>query len=115
PGRNERHPDQCHIQHADLAALAPLLTLYHRHRHGFGIHAHTSLPNRPLGRTSSTRIITRKITVLAASGQNTLVKPSRTPMNTPVMMAPMIEPMPPITTTANTTISRFAPIAGATE
>ena len=32
----------------------------------------------------------------------------------PVTMAPMIEPMPPITTTANTTIMRFEPICGLT-
>src|SRR3546814_6078263 len=48
-----------------------------------------------------------KTTVLDASGQNTLVKPSMMPRPRPVTIEPMIEPMPPITTTANTTMIRF--------
>jgi hypothetical protein len=32
----------------------------------------------------------------------------------PVTIEPMIEPMPPITTTANTTMIRSAPICGLT-
>lgn len=51
-------------------------------------------------------------TVLDASGQNTLVRPSMTPSPRPVTMAPMIDPMPPITTTANTTMMRLEPISG---
>ena len=55
-----------------------------------------------------------KITVFDASGKNTLVRPSITPRPKPVTIAPMIEPMPPITTTANTTMMRSAPICGLT-
>src|SRR5471032_381232 len=36
------------------------------------------------------------------------------PRPRPVKMDPMMEPMPPITTTANTTIIRLAPISGET-
>ena len=43
-----------------------------------------------------------------------LGQPSIRPMAIPVTMAPRIEPMPPITTTANTTISRFEPMPGVT-
>ncbi|KAG1245229.1 hypothetical protein G6F68_015147 [Rhizopus microsporus] len=43
-------------------------------------------------------------TGLEASGQNTLGSPSITPRPRPVTMAPMMDPMPPITTTANTTM-----------
>jgi len=43
-----------------------------------------------------------------------LVIPSITPSAKPVMIDPMIEPMPPITTTANTTMIRSAPISGRT-
>ncbi|MOA65384.1 hypothetical protein D3C78_1917550 [compost metagenome] len=51
-------------------------------------------------------------TVLEASGQNTFVSPSITPRPRPVTMAPMMDPMPPITTTANTTMMRLDPISG---
>ena len=50
--------------------------------------------------------------VADASGQNTLVSPSITPRPKPVTIDPRIEPMPPITTTANTTMIRFDPISG---
>ena len=55
-----------------------------------------------------------KITVFDASGKKTLVSPSMMPNPNPVTIAPMIEPMPPITTTANTTMMRLAPICGLT-
>ena len=55
-----------------------------------------------------------KTTVLDASGKNTLVRPSITPRPKPVTIAPMIEPMPPITTTANTTMMMSEPISGLT-
>ena len=71
-------------------------------------------PNRPAGRTSSTIAMMTKITVLDASGKNTLVSPSMMPSAKPVTMAPRIEPMPPITTTANTTMIRSEPICGET-
>ena len=53
-----------------------------------------------------------KITVLDASGKNTLVRPSITPTPNPVTIDPMIEPMPPITTTAKTTMMRLLPMSG---
>src|SRR4029078_8410425 len=70
---------------------------------GFGDDRHhAGLPHRPAGRSSSTIAIMTKITVLEASGKNTLVRPSITPSAKPVRIAPMIEHTPPITTTANT-------------
>ena len=53
-----------------------------------------------------------KITVFDASGKNTLVRPSMMPRPKPVTIAPRIEPMPPITTTANTTMISSEPICG---
>src|SRR5580698_5305753 len=44
----------------------------------------------------------------------TLVNPSITPSARPLTMAPRIEPMPPITTTANTTMTSELPICGLT-
>ncbi len=46
--------------------------------------------------------------------QNTLVRPSTTPSTKPVMIEPRIEPIPPITTTANTTAMMSAPMPGRT-
>ena len=43
-----------------------------------------------------------------------LVSPSITPSPKPVRIDPMIDPMPPITTTAKTTMIRSAPISGLT-
>ncbi|MCY1306169.1 hypothetical protein D9M70_560150 [compost metagenome] len=43
-----------------------------------------------------------------------MARPSITPSPRPVRIAPRIEPMPPITTTANTTMIRFCPISGET-
>src|SRR5438045_7131497 len=71
-------------------------------------------PNSPAGRTSSTIIMITKITVFEASGKNTLVSPSTMPSAKPVTIAPMIDPMPPITTTANTTMMMSEPICGDT-
>ena len=42
------------------------------------------------------------------------VRPSMTPSAKPVMMEPMIDPMPPMTTTANTTTISSAPMRGRT-
>src|SRR5689334_21095265 len=75
---------------------------------------HALRPNSPAGRTSSTKIMITKITVFEASGKNTLVSPSTMPSAKPVMIAPMMEPMPPITTTANTTMMMSEPICGDT-
>ncbi len=66
--------------------------------------AATSLPIRPAGRTNSTSAMIRKMTTLEPSGYTTLVKPSTTPSSSPAVMAPSVEPSPPITTTAKTTM-----------
>ena len=44
-----------------------------------------------------------------------LARPSITPRAKPVMIEPMIEPMPPITTTANTVLMKLSPMLGFTE
>src|SRR5262249_51225949 len=75
---------------------------------------HEARPKRPAGRTSSTTAMMTKITVFDASGEKTFVKPSTTPRPKPVTIDPMIEPRPPMTTTANTTMMRSAPISGFT-
>src|SRR6185312_2933491 len=82
---------------------------------GFGDRGHQrSFPKRPAGRTSKTMTMMTKITVLDASGQKYFVSPSTMPSPNPVRIAPRIDPMPPITTTANTTMMRSAPISGFT-
>ncbi len=43
-----------------------------------------------------------------------MVSPSTMPREKPVTMEPRIEPMPPMTTTAKTTMIRFEPIVGLT-
>src|SRR5690606_9616593 len=73
---------------------------------------HVSFPNKPDGRSSRTITMIMNTTVFAAGGQNTLVRPSMTPRPRPVTIDPMIEPMPPITTTANTTMMRLEPMSG---
>ena len=55
-----------------------------------------------------------KITVFDASGKKTFVSPSITPRAKPVSIEPRIYPMPPITTTANPTMMRSAPLSGPT-
>src|SRR5690606_192689 len=75
---------------------------------------HFSFPKRPAGRSRSTMTMMMNTTVFDASGQNTLVRPSITPRPRPVRMEPMMEPMPPMTTTANTTMMRFEPMSGDT-
>src|SRR5262249_18478528 len=75
---------------------------------------HPLRPNKPAGRTSRTIAMMTKITVLEASGKKTLVRPSTTPSPKPVTIAPRIEPMPPMTTTAKTTIISSEPICGDT-
>src|SRR5690606_39592323 len=75
---------------------------------------HFSFPKRPAGRSRRTMTMMMKTTVFEASGQKTFVRPSITPRPSPVTMEPMIEPMPPMTTTANTTMMRFDPMSGDT-
>src|SRR5215831_13856080 len=75
---------------------------------------HPLRPNKPAGRTSSTMAMMTKMTVFEASGKKTLVRPSMTPNPKPVMIAPRIEPMPPMTTTAKTTMISSEPICGDT-
>ncbi len=42
------------------------------------------------------------------------MSPSTIPMPSPVTIEPAIDPMPPITTTANTTITTELPMSGVT-
>src|SRR3546814_8110661 len=60
---------------------------------------HDSFPNSPAGRSNSTMTMMMNTTVLEASGQKTLVKPSITPRPRPVTMEPRMETIPPMTTT----------------
>src|SRR3546814_6354731 len=68
---------------------------------------HFSFPNSPAGRINRTMAMMMNTTVLEASGQKTLVRPSITPSPRPVRMAPRMDPMPPITTTAKNTMIRL--------
>src|SRR5262249_61333236 len=75
---------------------------------------HQRCPKRPCGRNMRTIAMITKITVFDASGKKTFVRPSTTPSANPVRIDPMIDPIPPITTTANTTMIRSAPMSGLT-
>src|SRR5262249_13600079 len=111
----EERRDHEHRQHdRERDGLAPLAQGGARRGQGGDALGHALRPNRPAGRINSTIAITMKMTVFEASGKNTLVRPSTMPRPKPVTMAPMMEPMPPITTTANTTMMRSAPICGLT-
>src|SRR5947209_8598383 len=111
----QRRDDQRRDHDQERDRLAAALGRLNRCSEGFGTGHHQAvLPNRPAGRTSSTIAMMMKITVFDASGKNTLVRPSMMPRAKPVTIAPMIEPMPPITTTANTTMISDEPICGLT-
>src|SRR5690606_34051481 len=116
--RHQAHREQGEQHHVVL-----------RHRRGGGADAHRApgvglfrhgrhhavlLPNRPAGFSRSTMAMMMKITVAEASGYNTLVNPSISPRPKPVTVAPRIEPMPTITTTANPTRISSAPMFGLT-
>src|SRR3990167_4455034 len=73
---------------------------------------HLFAPNRPAGRTISTTTMVMNTTVALNSGQYTLTSPSSTPSIRPVNTEPRMEPMPPITTTANTVMIRLEPMSG---
>src|SRR5262245_16219285 len=109
--RDEQHAD--HQHESELLAPTGGGERGPRNRCGDGGHA-LARPNSPAGRTSRTSAMITKMTVFEASGKNTLVSPSTMPSPKPVTIAPMIDPMPPITTTANTTMMSSAPICGDT-
>src|SRR4029077_8951645 len=70
-----------------------------------------SFPLRmPSGRTNSTKAITRYTTSPAKSGSSTLPNGSVKPMSSDARNAPPPEPMPPITTITNDTISTWLPM-----
>src|SRR3546814_19540569 len=73
---------------------------------------HDSFPNSPAGRSNSTMTMMMNTTVLEASGQKTLVKPSITPRPRPVKMEHRMEPIPPMTTPAKTNMIRLEPKRG---
>src|SRR5262249_3783635 len=107
------HQSRGHDHKTDGLALAAERRWFFHQWIGDVFH-HALRPNSPAGRTSSTIAIITKITVLDASGKNTFVKPSMTPRPKPVIIAPKIDPIPPITTTANTTMISSEPIWGDT-
>src|SRR5208282_1689184 len=113
---HERRRDEQRHHHRERHAQAPGRLPTAWQHPGFLEHAlhHAFRPKRPAGRMSSTIAMMTKITVFEASGKNTLVSPSMMPSVKPVRIAPMIEPMPPITTTANTTMIKSEPICGET-
>src|SRR5215470_12791599 len=110
-GRDHEHGE--HHEEGDRLARHRTLARGFLQRVDDAFH-HAALPNRPAGRISSTIAMMTKITVFDASGKNTLVSPSISPRAKPVTIAPMIEPIPPITTTANTTMMMSSPMSGLT-
>src|SRR5262249_46940999 len=110
-GREREQHD--HYEERDRLAAHALGARGRRERIDDAFH-HAARPNRPAGRISSTIAMMTKITVSEASGKHTLVSPSMSPSPKPVTIAPMIEPMPPITTTANTTMMMSSPMSGLT-
>src|SRR5207245_837685 len=71
-------------------------------------------PSRPRGRQSSTAAITAYTMALAKPGRSTLPKVSARPTSSAPKKAPLIEPIPPITTTTNERMRTFSPIPGYT-
>src|SRR5438445_269816 len=71
-------------------------------------------PSRTRGRQSSTAAITAYTMALAHTGKSTLPKVSARPTSSAPKKAPLIEPIPPITTTTNERMRTFSPIPGYT-
>src|ERR1051325_10767349 len=111
--KRERRGDQENDQRRAGDDDAPFRFAPHRRCCCKGCHQAVR-PNSPAGQTSRTITMIIKITVFDASGKNTFVSPSTMPSVKPVTIAPMIEPMPPMTTTANTTMLMSEPICGET-
>src|ERR1051326_1602247 len=59
------------------------------------------IPNRPLGRTSRMRPMTRNVSTSAIAGTRMVRKVTAMPMSSPPQNAPVRLPMPPTTTTIN--------------
>src|SRR5215831_19888911 len=78
------------------------------------VDGHRSRPNSPAGRTRRTIAMSTNTTVAEAWGQKTLHRPSMRPRARPPTIEPRIDPMPPMTTTANTVMMRFEPMSGLT-
>src|SRR5687768_13450116 len=71
-------------------------------------------PKSPLGRSSSTRAMTRKTLISASLGAKNVVTLTTCPMSSPATMAPGRLPMPPTTTTTNDSITVVTPISAYT-
>src|SRR3989441_609778 len=71
-------------------------------------------PSRPRGRQSSTAAITAYTMALAKPGRSTLPKVSARPTSSAPKKAPLIEPIPPMTTTTNERMRTLSPIPGYT-
>ena len=73
---------------------------------------HALAPNRPVGRTSSTRMKMRKMPIWPSeSPRKSPQRLSTTPMSSPPRSAPGIEPMPPSTTIVKATSTKALPDA----
>src|SRR5262249_45485152 len=68
--------------------------------------------NRPSGFQSSTAVIITYTSTPAACGNSTLPNVSTAPTSRAATNAPRTEPMPPITTMTNETISTCPPMPG---
>src|SRR5262249_25016878 len=68
-------------------------------------------PKRPLGLTSSTAAITRKMTISASFGAKNVVRLTISPMRSPATTAPGRLPMPPTTTTTKHSMMISTPIS----
>src|SRR5215211_2812518 len=76
---------------------------------------HAGSPNRPLGRTSSTRMNMMKIPICPSdSPKYRPQRDSTTPTNRPPASAPVTEPMPPSTTMVKATSTKALPTCGLT-
>src|SRR5437899_653225 len=74
----------------------------------------SSDPKRPAGRTSSTIAISANATTFSSAGLKKAARLASTPTRNPATTAPAIEPIPPMTTTANAKMMSSLPISGET-
>src|SRR5439155_8884509 len=74
----------------------------------------SSEPKSPAGRTSSTTAISAKATTFSSAGLKTAARLASTPTRNPATTAPAIEPIPPMTTTANAKMMSSLPMSGET-
>src|SRR4030095_9255489 len=73
------------------------------------------LPMRPSGRHTSTSAISRYTPMPDSSAKKTLPNVSTKPTSSEATSAPVMEPMPPITTTTKQMMSTLDPMPGYTD